>query len=100
MARKADSGPVPRRAPLVWTAPTGLDDHAINAVSCPSVSFCVAVDDHGQVLTSTNPFAGARHWQADDGDTGRALTALSCPSASVCVAVDAQGNAVTTPDAA
>lgn len=81
---------------LVWTAPNRIDGYAINALSCPSISFCVAVDDHGDVLSSTDPLARAGHWQSSDVDGTNALTGLSCASPSVCVAVDGQGNAVTT----
>ena len=50
-------------APLSWSSPVLVDrgvPHAaislgIGAVSCPSVSLCVAFDDLGNVLTSTTP---------------------------------------------
>jgi hypothetical protein len=83
-----------------WTAPTDIDQHPINGLACPSISFCVAVDDHGDVVSSNDPFAGAQRWRVSDVDGSRALTALACPSSSVCVAVDSQGNAITTGDAA
>ncbi len=73
-----------------WQAPAAIDaGHSLNDVSCASTTFCIAVDNGGNVLT----FTGSA-WSAPlniDGTT--ALEAVSCPSASFCVAVDAKGNA-------
>jgi hypothetical protein len=33
-----------------WSAPTALDSHGIVSISCPSRSFCVALDGAGRVL--------------------------------------------------
>lgn len=57
MAGAASTGP-----PLYWGSPTAIDTSQINGISCPSVSFCVAVDFAGNVLTSANPTAGAGAW--------------------------------------
>jgi hypothetical protein len=35
---------------------------ALNAVSCPSESLCVAVDGAGRVITSIDPTAGPGAW--------------------------------------
>ena len=84
--------------PLVWGAPIGIDANPIDGLACPSISLCVAVDNDGRVLSSTDPSGGARRWRSADVDGSNSLTAISCPSASVCVAVDGDGNAVTTDD--
>ncbi len=59
-------------------------------VSCPSRSLCVAVDESGNILTSTNPTAGAgAQWQtASDVHGNGDLVSVSCaPSSTFCVAV-------------
>lgn len=54
-------------AGLSWSAPTRIVNRApfdagivFNAVSCASLSLCVAVDADGNIVTSTDPDAGAR----------------------------------------
>jgi hypothetical protein len=37
----------------------GVSGYGLSAVSCPSVSLCVAIDYGGQVFTSQDPSAGA-----------------------------------------
>jgi PASTA domain len=61
---------------------------------------CVAVDDSGNVVTSTNPAGGASAWTTTSIDTGNQLSAVSCASASLCVAVDLAGNAFASTDPA
>jgi hypothetical protein len=70
-----------------------LTPSAISGVSCPSTSLCVAVDQHGNVLTSTNPSGGAGAWTLTNVDSN-GIKGISCPSTSLCVAVDDAGNAV------
>ncbi len=82
--------------------------NAIQALSCPSAQRCVAIDYSDDVLTSTDPGAGARaQWKVtarhiDQSALTRqahaGVTALSCPSAKLCVAVDGAGQAVITTD--
>jgi hypothetical protein len=53
-----------------WTQATidgGLD---LTSVSCPSTSLCVATDQRGHIVVSTNPAGGASSWipQLIDGD--------------------------------
>jgi hypothetical protein len=86
-------------AALSWAAPVAIDSpHGVNAVSCPSVSLCVAVDDAGNVLSSTNPAGGATAWTAANVDGTNPLNGVSCSSSPtlVCVAVDNVGNVVTS----
>lgn len=85
------------------------------AVSCPSVSFCAAVDELGNVVTTKDPAAGETAvWkQAAGVDRGRGydpgcgypgapdcgagqLDDISCPSLSLCVAVDNLGHIATS----
>ncbi len=71
---------------------------ALNGISCPSADLCVAVDDRGDVLTTTAPTGGRDAWSSADVDGRLALNGVSCPSANLCVAVDQAGNVVTSSD--
>jgi hypothetical protein len=86
--------------PLSWSAPELVDHQAHTAqggISCPSTSLCVAVDEAGNILTSTDPAGGASTWSAPVSvDPGHALSQVSCPTAGLCVAVDNAGNVVTS----
>src|SRR2546426_7399445 len=55
------SGPVliDHRAPFART-------NVLTVVSCPGASLCVAMDVYGNVLTSTDPTAGAAAWTEAD----------------------------------
>jgi Alpha galactosidase A/Alpha galactosidase C-terminal beta sandwich domain len=82
---------------LAWSPATDIDGGtALNAISCPSLGLCVAVDGAGRALVSTHPgVAGAGSWSppfAIDGTT--ALTSISCASTSMCLALDGEGRAV------
>ncbi len=61
----------------------------LNAVSCPTPSFCAAVSGgygaSGKVLTSTNPTAG--QWEATQLGDPLDLRGVSCGTPSLCVAV-------------
>ncbi|MDQ2758999.1 MAG: hypothetical protein M3Y17_00795 [Actinomycetota bacterium] len=92
------SAPVPAtyRPPF---ARTGFPE----AVSCPSVRLCVAVDSAGNVVTATEPTGGFGAWALAHvyagygyGDSGGVAPDISCPSVHLCVAVDAAGNVRTS----
>jgi hypothetical protein len=57
----------------------------LNAVSCPTSDLCVALDQSGDVITSTKPTAGAAAWKVTH--LGGSLNAVSCPTRDFCVAV-------------
>jgi hypothetical protein len=92
----------PGAASPTWTLAQIDGFNPLNAVSCPSVSFCAAVDVQGNVLTSANPGAAAPVWKSLRIDDQAPLIAVSCPSQSFCAAVDQGGNVVvsTNPAAA
>lgn len=64
----------------------------VHGVSCPSSGLCVAVDDSGNVVTSSNPTGGAAAWRVTNVDGTNSLRAVSCPSIALCFAVDSLGN--------
>jgi hypothetical protein len=91
-------------------SPFGGGPGLLRGVSCPTVSFCVAVDSVGNAVYSDNPATGtAPAWatvhiddNSDYGCQGGGMTCqaplmgVSCPSASLCVAADFTGNILQT----
>ena len=62
----------------------------LNAISCASQNFCVAVTYEGFIYVSTDPAGGAAAWSptvVNEGHGNTHLTAVSCPSPSFCAAV-------------
>jgi hypothetical protein len=86
----------PARAdsPLMWSVPSQVAPTALNAVSCPTVALCVAVDNSGNVATTADP-TGTGAWAIANVDT-HGLTAVSCPTVTFCAAVDNAGSVVTS----
>jgi hypothetical protein len=77
---------------LRWGHAVQIDHRArVTEMSCPSVSLCVAGDDDGNMLTSTNPFRHGSSWSLRHVDGGRPILGLSCPSVSLCIAFDNRG---------
>ena len=73
-----------------WAGPIAIDQtNNLSSVSCPSSSFCTAVDLNGNALT----FNGSV-WSAPT-DVGGTPSSVSCPSAAFCAAVDTNGNLLT-----
>jgi hypothetical protein len=68
----------------------------MTAVSCPSLSLCVAADDTGDLIATTHPTGRAAAWSVSSVVGSDPLAAISCPSTSLCVAVDDAGNLVTS----
>ena len=63
-----------------WSSPKTIDaGDALSSVTCPSTSFCAAVDDEGNSLT----YNGSS-WSAPSyiDHTTNFLDSVSCPSAS------------------
>ena len=82
---------------LAAPVPGGESD-GLESLACPSTTFCAAVDEEGNLLTSTNPSGGSSAWTAENIDGGNSLVAISCPSASFCAAADSAGNVLTSTD--
>jgi len=64
-----------------------------SGVACASEALCVAVDESGRALTSSNPVSASSSWSAASIAGGSALTAVSCAPSGLCVAVDDAGEA-------
>jgi hypothetical protein len=64
----------------------------LTAVSCPTTSFCMAVDEDSNRSVM---FSGGS-WSAPiPASSGYGLEAVSCPSTSFCVAVDDNADVLT-----
>jgi hypothetical protein len=72
-----------------WSAPDAIGS-ILNSVSCPTASFCMALD-LGDALTYSNG-----KWPAPVSidPNGTTLNSVSCPTASFCMAVDQDGNSL------
>jgi RHS repeat-associated protein len=74
-----------------WGGLATIDSgHSISSVSCPTASFCAAVDTSGYATT----FNGTSWTTPSHIDSSHALQAVSCVSSSWCKAVDNAGNAL------
>jgi hypothetical protein len=79
-----------------WTMPNPYGSASpFTGVSCPNVSFCVAVDAGGEALQwnglSWSAPVRIEPGQASATTIGVTLTGVSCPTATFCVAVDDSG---------
>ena len=81
-----------------WRETSGPIPAVLNALSCPSASLCVAGDNRGNILTSSEPLAGPDAWSIVAADQGQGIVGVSCPSVSMCVAVDGAGNIFVSTD--
>lgn len=59
---------------------------SLESISCPTTSFCAAVDGD-DVLTSTDPTLGSS-WEPTAIDLTESLKSISCPTAGFCAAID------------
>jgi hypothetical protein len=79
---------------LPGTNEFNADSNELHGVWCASSAPCLAVENRGNVLRSTDPGAGARAaWTVKRVDDLHALQAISCVSSSLCVTVDDHGYA-------
>lgn len=75
-----------------WRETTTPLPSPLDAVSCPSASVCVAGNEAGNILNSTNPTGGSNAWGLADVPNPQpdlAIAGVSCPSISLCAAVNA-----------
>src|SRR5450755_582727 len=60
----------------------------LGPISCASPRLCVAVNDQGQLFTSTNPTGGAGAWRGSKVSTLSQASAVSCPRVRFCIALE------------
>ena len=70
---------------------TGPGDGDLTSVSCPTVSFCAAIDGQRAAVI----FNGSAWSKPQLADPQSFLESVSCPAANFCLAVDLNGHAVT-----
>jgi hypothetical protein len=81
----------------------------ITGLACPTANRCVAVDNNGDVLTSTDPTGGADAWhfenlvpftptEGTERQPWNALFGASCASTSLCALVGIKGRIFTSTD--
>ena len=75
-----------------YGCPPGL----FQAISCPSASRCLAIDQTGMAWTTSNPTGGARAWSSGWIAAGALANGLSCPTVSFCAAALSSGLATST----
>jgi hypothetical protein len=76
-----------------WSSPVADDtQYGLSSVSCPTASFCTAVDQSGNVLTY-NGTSWSSPVSIDPSNGG--LVSVSCFNVSFCVAVDSDGDFLT-----
>ncbi len=96
--------PFTSSAPVLATAspapaatPPGPDHQSGNfrSVSCPTATFCMAVDEFGNNALQWNGTSWSAPVTIDPSGDRVELTSVSCPTVSFCVAVDSLGRALT-----
>jgi hypothetical protein len=82
-----------------WSRPTGLSSAAgePDSVSCPTVSFCMAVDarDSSAFLFNGSTWSSAPRINDPVSDTQMGMASVSCSSPTFCAVVDNSSNAFT-----
>jgi hypothetical protein len=91
-----------------WSERSSGGSTAVTGVSCADSSACVAVDNNGHVIVSTNPTGPASAWSSTGllayspeveefaPEEGNALFGASCPSRRLCVLVGSGGQIITS----
>jgi hypothetical protein len=74
-------------------SPSGGSGNELDAIACPSLARCTAVDTLGNEVTFNPRSPGRAKLRVID--RGGSLSAVGCPSVAECVAVDALGQALT-----
>ena len=68
---------------------------ALDVLSCPSTSLCIAPQPNIGAVEVVNPLAGHR-WAVDNVDWVGLPSAISCPSVRFCAVVDDMGDVATS----
>jgi hypothetical protein len=73
-----------------------IDSAPLTAVACASSHLCVAGDQAGLLLASSDPTGGASAWTIVAAPAASPIAEIACPSETLCVAVDAAGDALSS----
>lgn len=77
-----------------WSAHLVDPGHTLTAISCRSVSLCVAGDDAGNLIVMMGPSSADESWRLVRRAGAQAIQGIACPTPKLCVATDAGGNAI------
>ena len=90
-------------APMGWSPPRAVDTSppfafplSLSAVACPTVKFCLAGDQAGNLLASTAPASGSSAWREtasgfrNENHNLTGVAELICPTAGFCLAAASQ----------
>jgi hypothetical protein len=78
-----------------WKLAKGPRHLELDAISCRSESWCVALSRGGHAFSSRHPADRRRAWRHSTIDSARfQLKDISCASAGVCVAADDHGRVI------
>lgn len=104
LGQLALAGPSAAAASWRWRAPLIVNEaNPLNAIDCPTVRLCIAVDNDGNIVRSTDPTGGAKAWSLvhvvhDPVDLD--LVGIACPTARLCVIADGLQSVFTSTDPA
>jgi len=73
-----------------WSS-AAVDGSQIDKIVCTSLTFCIADDDQGNVLTTNDPTGGASAWAFENIASDQLNASIACPSSTECVIGDANG---------
>jgi hypothetical protein len=83
--------------PISWNDPVAVaPGHDLIEISCPSASFCAAIDTIGNIVTTTDPTSP--HWRVTPVVPGGQFSGISCASPSLCAVIDDSANIHTSAD--
>lgn len=72
-----------------WTGPEPISNGGqFASISCAPSGFCAAVNNNGDVVTSSNPAGGPNTWKTTSLVSDIGLTSISCPTNQFCAATD------------
>ena len=78
--------------PITFSAPEAVSPQPLNAIVCPTASFCLAAGDHGQLTYSEAPRLGAGVWSTVVVARAGRLTSATCASPRFCAVADNHGD--------
>ena len=72
----------------LWGGTSIAPHHQFTSISCPTISWCMAVDNQGNAYNYNTG-----NWSSANPVSSYSLNSISCPSTAFCMAVDSQANA-------
>jgi hypothetical protein len=67
---------------FTWSSPAPISNGGeLTSISCPTTAFCAAVNNDGDVVTSTDPSGGAGTWSTTSLVADGGLNDITCPTA-------------------